>query len=119
MLPKASTGLMSADEAATFSAYDTSHQAAIGILVVGIALLIWLVRFRIADPGDRLGKVLAVSLTMGLAVPLPSSLYFTPGYWDLQKTLPIQLCDLPPRSSRSTPCGRTSRGRSAWCTTGG
>ncbi len=84
---------MSADEAATFSAYDTSHQAAIGILVVGIALLIWAGRrFRLADPGDRLGKVLAV-VTLALTVPL-QILYFTPGYWDLQKTLPIQLCDL-------------------------
>ena len=93
MFPKASTGLMSADEAATFSAYDTSHQAAIGILVVGIALLIWAGRrFRLADPGDRLGKVLAV-VTLALTVPL-QILYFTPGYWDLQKTLPIQLCDL-------------------------
>ena len=41
MFPKASTRLMSADEAATFSAFDTSHQAAIGNLVAGIALLIW------------------------------------------------------------------------------
>jgi hypothetical integral membrane protein (TIGR02206 family) len=93
MFPQASTGLMSADEAATFSAFDTSHQAAIGILLVGIALLIWAGRrFRLADPGDRLGKVLAV-VTLALTVPL-QILYFTPSYWDLQKTLPIQLCDL-------------------------
>jgi hypothetical integral membrane protein (TIGR02206 family) len=93
MLPQASTGSMSADDVATFSAYDTSHQAAIAILVVGIALLIWAGRrFRLADPGDRLGKVLAV-VTLALTVPL-QILYFTPSYWDLQKTLPIQLCDL-------------------------
>ena len=59
----------------------------------GIALLIWAGRrLRLADPGDRLGKVLAV-VTLALTVPL-QILYFTPGYWDLQKTLPIQLCDL-------------------------
>jgi hypothetical integral membrane protein (TIGR02206 family) len=93
MLRQAYAGLMSADDAPTFSAYDTSHQAAIVILVVGIALLVWAGRrFRLADPDDRLGKVLAV-VTLGLTVPL-QILYFTPSYWDLQKTLPIQLCDL-------------------------
>ena len=93
MLAQASTRFISSKAAATFTAYDTSHLTAIGILLVGIALLIWAGRrFRLADPQDRLGKALAV-VTLGLTVPL-QILYFTPTYWDLQKTLPIQLCDL-------------------------
>lgn len=93
MLAQASTRFISSKAAATFTAYDTSHLTAIGILLVGIALLIWAGRrFRLADPEDRLGKALAV-VTLGLTVPL-QILYFTPTYWDLQKTLPIQLCDL-------------------------
>lgn len=44
------------------------------------------------DPAHRLGRLLAVA-TLGFTVPL-QLLYCTPGYWDLQKTLPIQLCDL-------------------------
>lgn len=93
MLLEASTELMSADEPATFAAYDTSHQAAIGILIVGIGLLIWAGRrLRLTDPDDRLGKALSL-VTLALTVPL-QILYFTPSYWDLQKTLPLQLCDL-------------------------
>ena len=93
MLLQASSGLMSAGGPATFAAYDTSHQTAIGILIVGIGLLIWVGRrFRLTDPGDRLGKALSL-VTLALTVPL-QILYFTPSYWDLQKTLPLQLCDL-------------------------
>ena len=80
-------------EAATFTAYDTSHQAALAVLILGIVLVVWAGRrFRETDPADRLGKALAVA-TLAFTVPL-QILYFTPGYWDLQKTLPIQLCDL-------------------------
>ena len=32
-------------------------------------------------------------MTLALTLPL-QILYFTPSYWDLQKTLPLQLCDL-------------------------
>ncbi len=84
---------MTTSGAATFSAYDVSHQAASGVLVVGIVILVWAGRRgRSSDPDDRLAKVLAVT-TLAFTVPL-QVLYFTPDYWDLQKTLPIQLCDL-------------------------
>jgi hypothetical integral membrane protein (TIGR02206 family) len=84
---------MSAEVAARFMPYDTSHQVALAVLVVGIVLVVWAGRrFREGDPGDRLGKVMALA-TLVFTLPL-QILYFTPGYWDLQKTLPIQLCDL-------------------------
>ena len=85
--------MMRVYEAATFRAYDTSHQVALAILILGIVMVVWAGRrFRETDPADRLGKALAVA-TLAFTVPL-QILYFTPGYWDLQKTLPIQLCDL-------------------------
>lgn len=76
-----------------FTAYDASHQAALVVLVVGAVLLVLVGRrLRESDPSDRLGKGLAVT-TLAVTLPL-QVLYFTPGYWDLQKTLPLQLCDI-------------------------
>ena len=58
MLLQAFMGLMSADRfSATFAAYDTSHQAAIGILIVGIGLLIWAGRrFRLTIRATASGR---------------------------------------------------------------
>lgn len=82
-----------ADEAATFSAYGTSHLVVMAILLVGIVALVRAGRrLRQADAGDRLGKVLSAAAA-AVTVPL-QVLYFTPGHWSLDKTLPIQLCDL-------------------------
>lgn len=73
-----------------FTTYGASHVGAVVVLVVGVVALL-LVR-RVHDPADRIGKALAVAL---LATTLPlQALYFTPGQWDLQTSLPIQLCDV-------------------------
>jgi hypothetical integral membrane protein (TIGR02206 family) len=73
-----------------FTAYGASHLGAVVVLVIGIVAL--LLARRLHDPDDRLGKALAVAL---LTTTLPlQALYFTPGQWNLQTSLPIQLCDL-------------------------
>lgn len=74
-----------------FTAYGASHLGAVLVLALGIVVLLVLGR-RVHDPADRLGKALAVLLTVAV-LPL-QLLYFTPGYWDPEKTLPVQLCDL-------------------------
>ncbi|PVG81780.1 TIGR02206 family membrane protein [Nocardioides gansuensis] len=79
---------MSADE---FTPYDTSHLGAVAVMALGIVALLVAAR-RLDDPGDRLGKALAIAI---LATTLPlQALYFTAGYWNPQTTLPVQLCDL-------------------------
>ena len=79
------------DRTRDFTAYGASHLGAVLVLVLGIVVLLVLGR-RLSDPGDRLGKGLAVLLVVSV-LPL-QLLYFTPGYFDLEKTLPVQLCDL-------------------------
>src|SRR5215218_4561279 len=76
-----------------FAPYDGSHLGALVVLVVGAALLVALgPLLRDRDPGDRLGKALAIVI---VAATLPLQiLYFTPDHWSLQRTLPIQLCDV-------------------------
>ncbi len=76
-----------------FVAYGTAHLLALALLVVGAVALVVLGRSTAgSDPGDRTGKVLAA---VNLAMTLPLQvLYFMPGSWDLQKTLPLQLCDV-------------------------
>lgn len=79
--------------AAEFTAFGSAHLVALAVLVAVVPLLIVVGRRRrTSDPTDRLGKVLAVALLL-VTVPL-QILYFTPTYWNLHTTLPIQLCDL-------------------------
>lgn len=76
-----------------FTAYGTSHQAALALLGVGVLVILWFGRrHRGTERALRLGRVLAVAV-LAVTVPL-QVLYFTPRYWDLEKTLPLQLCDL-------------------------
>jgi hypothetical integral membrane protein (TIGR02206 family) len=78
-------------QARDFTAYGATHLGAVLVLAVGIAALLVVGRL-LPDPGDRLGKGLAVFLVLAV-LPL-QVLYFTPGYWDPHRTLPVQLCDL-------------------------
>ena len=84
---------MTSVETSEFTAYGTSHQVAVLVMLLGaVALVAAGRRLRERDPDDRLGKALAVVI---LLVTLPLQvLYFTPEHWDLQTTLPVQLCDL-------------------------
>ena len=80
-------------EASRFQANGPSHQAALAILLAGVALLVWYGRRHSGTArAASLGRVLALAVLV-VTVPL-QLLYFTPGYWDLERTLPLQLCDL-------------------------
>lgn len=79
--------------AAGFEPYGTSHLVAVLVMVGGAVVLAVLGRrWRDRDRDDRLGKLLAVAI-LATTVPL-QVVYFTPAYWNLQTTIPIQLCDL-------------------------
>ena len=91
MTLQSSVQLVAADS--RFAAYGTSHQAALALLVVGVVVILWFGRrHRGTERALRLGRMLAVAV-LAVTVPL-QVLYFTPRYWDLEKTLPLQLCDL-------------------------
>lgn len=76
-----------------FSAYGTSHQAVMVLLVVVAAGLVWLGRsHRTTDAAHRFSRLFAVAI---LAVTVPLQVrYNTPQLFDLGRTVPIQLCDL-------------------------
>lgn len=76
-----------------FTAYGATHLGAVAVLLVGAVALVLVGRgLRDRDPRDLLGKALAVAMVV-VTIPL-QVLYFTPDYWNLRTTLPIQLCDL-------------------------
>lgn len=78
---------------AGFTAFGPSHLGALALLVVGGAVLIGLGRWaRRRDADDRIARGLAVAIVV-VTIPL-QVLYHTPAYWDFQKSLPLQLCDV-------------------------
>jgi hypothetical integral membrane protein (TIGR02206 family) len=79
--------------AAGFTAFGPAHVVALVVMVAVIPVVVAVGRRRrTSDPDDRLGTAFAVVLLL-VTIPL-QVVYFTPGYWDLDTTLPIQLCDL-------------------------
>ena len=79
--------------AARFEAYGPSHRGALLLLVVGVvAIVLFSRRHGGTQLAERWGRVMAAAV-LAVTVPL-QVLYFTPEYWDLDKTLPLQLCDL-------------------------
>lgn len=84
---------MDALAADRFTAYGTSHQVVIVLLLAGAVLLVMAGRSHRQQPtGGLIGRALAVALLV-ITVPL-QLLYLTPGYVSLERTLPLQLCDL-------------------------
>jgi hypothetical integral membrane protein (TIGR02206 family) len=76
-----------------FSAFGTSHQVALVVLLTGALVLVWVGRAnRGTQTAVLVAKLLAAAI-LTLTVPL-QILYFTPEYWSLERTLPLQLCDL-------------------------
>jgi hypothetical integral membrane protein (TIGR02206 family) len=75
-----------------FEAYGASHWAALGVLAAGIVVLVALGGRRNPAAGERLGRRMAVVI-VAITVPL-QALYFTPAYWNIARTLPLQLCDV-------------------------
>lgn len=73
--------------AARFVAYGPSHLAAIGVLTLGIIAFLSFGR----GMHQRFDRAFAVAIVI-IAVPV-QLLQFTPEEWDLQTSLPLQLCD--------------------------
>lgn len=78
--------------AADFETYGTSHLIALAIFAVGVVVVISLSR-RWRDTTAELPFRRGFAITI-VAVALPLQiLQFTPDEWDLQTSLPLQLCD--------------------------
>ena len=76
-----------------FSAYGASHLAVLSILLLGAVVLVWFGRaHRETATGRRFDRFLAIAI-LALTVPL-QAYYLTPGQWDPERSLPLQLCDL-------------------------
>lgn len=73
--------------AAPFVPYGPSHLAVLAVLAVGVVAFLAFGRWT-RRPFDR---AFAVAITV-IAVPV-QLLQFTPAEWDLQTSLPLQLCD--------------------------
>jgi hypothetical integral membrane protein (TIGR02206 family) len=73
--------------AAPFVAYGPSHLAAIAVLAAGIVAFLAFGRWT----RRRFDRAFAVAIVV-IAVPM-QALQFTPAEWNLQTSLPLQLCD--------------------------
>lgn len=84
---------LAAASGAGFEAFGPSHLVMIAVFLAGVPAVIWLGR-RVRDtPGERrTSRIFAVAVcafTITMQV-----IDFLPGNFDLQTTLPLQLCDL-------------------------
>lgn len=78
--------------ASEFQAYGPSHLTVLAIFVVGVFVLIALGRAqRDTESAARFDRVFACAV-IAVAVPL-QILQFIPGEWNLQTSLPLQICD--------------------------
>ena len=76
-----------------FETYGPSHLTVLAIFAVGVVLIVLAGhRLRGAAAEQALRRTFAVSI-LAITVPL-QTLQFTPDEWDLQTSLPFQLCDL-------------------------
>ncbi len=79
--------------AESFSPYGTSHLAVVALLVVGLVTLVVLGRNRRDPPRvDRDCRIFAV-VSLAFTVPLQLVAVTRSGF-DVERTLPLQLCDL-------------------------
>jgi hypothetical integral membrane protein (TIGR02206 family) len=72
---------------APFVAYGPSHLAALAVAVIGIVAILAFARWA----PRRLDRAFAVAIVV-VALPL-QLVQFTPAEWNLQTSLPLQLCD--------------------------
>ena len=76
-----------------FEAFGTSHYLVLALLVVGIPLLVRQGRrVRGTEAAERSRRLFALGI-VATAVPL-QVLQLLPGDWDLDTSLPLQLCDV-------------------------
>jgi hypothetical integral membrane protein (TIGR02206 family) len=76
-----------------FESYGTSHLTILSIFAVGVVLIVLAGRRVSGRPAEAIvRRALAIAL---LCVTIPLQvLQLLPGEWDLQTSLPLQLCDL-------------------------
>jgi len=78
--------------AAKFEAYGPSHLTILAIFVVGVVVVVAAGRRVSGTPAEQpFRRAFAIGI-LAVAVPL-QILQFTPDEWDLQTSLPLQLCD--------------------------
>ena len=77
--------------AARFETYGPSHLTVLAIFALGVVVVVLAGR-RLHGPAERrVRRTFAVAI-VAIALPL-QILQFTPDEWDLQTSLPLQLCD--------------------------
>jgi len=78
---------------ARFETYGPSHLTALAIFAAGAVVVVVLgLRLRDTPAEQPVRRTFAVAI-LAITVPL-QILQFTPGEWNLQTSLPLQLCDL-------------------------
>lgn len=78
--------------AAEFETYGMSHMIVLAIFAVGAVAVVTLCRQWLCTPKERpLRRAFAIAI-VAVALPL-QILQFTPDEWNLQTSLPLQLCD--------------------------
>ena len=83
--------MTSADE--RFETYGSSHLAVLAVFVVGVVIVVLAGR-RLSDgPAEQVVRRIFAIVLLCVTIPL-QVLQLTPGEWNLQTSLPFQLCDL-------------------------
>lgn len=76
-----------------FETYGATHLTVLAIFVVGVAVVIVAGRRLSGQPAERLVRRIFAVVLLCVTIPL-QLLQLTPDEWNLQTSLPFQLCDL-------------------------
>lgn len=76
-----------------FESYGTSHLTVLAIFAVGVVLIVLAGRRVRGRPGEVVARRALAVVLLCVTIPL-QVLQLLPGEWDLQTSLPLQLCDL-------------------------
>jgi hypothetical integral membrane protein (TIGR02206 family) len=76
-----------------FETYGSSHLTVLAIFVIGVMGVIVLGRRLRGQPGEQIVRRAFAIVLLGVTIPL-QILQLTPDEWNLQTSLPFQLCDL-------------------------
>ena len=83
--------MTSADE--RFETYGSSHLAVLAVFVVGVVIVVLAGRRLASGPAEQVVRRIFAIVLLCVTIPL-QVLQLTPGEWNLQTSLPFQLCDL-------------------------
>jgi hypothetical integral membrane protein (TIGR02206 family) len=76
-----------------FETYGSTHLAVLAIFVVGVAIVIMAGRRLRGGAGEQVARRVFAMVLLCVTIPL-QILQLTPGEWNLNTSLPLQLCDL-------------------------